>query len=139
MKPAQINIYPAKAGGASLWKRLAAGLLAALVLVCLVPLEERAAAADEPEPERKKLVITVVEEIPAEEIPDNAVPLAPLPETASRSGWRHAALMGLALLAVIAYVWYFSRYERKLFLLRRQAVRAESAWMRRTREGEGRP
>jgi len=71
------------------------------------------------------LTITVVEEIPAEDIEESAVPLADFPDSVARRGTRHAVMMGLTLLAVTAYVLYFSRYEKKLFLLRRQAARAE--------------
>lgn len=98
-----------------------AGLLCLALLWIMFPLQ--AAADDE-----RELVITVVEEIPAEEIEESEVPLAAFPNSGHRSGTRHLLLMSLTLAAVIAYVWYFTLYEKRLSLLRAEAARAERGW-----------
>ncbi|MBQ3755921.1 MAG: hypothetical protein II873_02235 [Oscillospiraceae bacterium] len=78
----------------------------------------------------RKLVVTVVEEIPAEEIEDDDVPLASFTEIASdiTDGTRHVLLMGLLLLLVVVYVLYFIAYEKRLNALRWQAAEAENGW-----------
>ena len=77
--------------------------------------------------ERRELKITVVEDIPAAEIEDEAVPLAGVPGTETRSGMRHMIWMGALLAAAIVYVIYFTGYDRRLFRLRKEAARAEQA------------
>ena len=77
--------------------------------------------------ERRNLKITVVEDIPAAEIEESAVPLAALPDTKARRGLQHMIWMGALLAAAAVYVLYFSRYDRRLFLLRREAAEAEQA------------
>lgn len=72
-----------------------------------------------------ELIITEIEDLPALDIEENAVPLAAGPGEASRGGVRHAAMMGLVLAGVAAYVWYFSVMEKRLFALRKQAAEAE--------------
>ncbi len=75
--------------------------------------------------ENGKLTITEIEDLPAVDIEENAVPLAAGPGEASRGGMRHAAMMGLVLAGVTVYVWYFSVMEKRLFALRKQAAEAE--------------
>lgn len=108
-------------------------LLAPLLLTSLTP---AAMASDGDGEGEKRLVITVVEEIPVEDIEDDSVPLAGFSDMAAadRGGQRHAALMGLTLLCTILYVTYFSRYEKRLFALRLEAAAAEERSMRRRRE-----
>lgn len=109
------------------------GLLCVLLLCLTLGGAALPALAAEASP-RPTLTITVVERIPAEDIEENPVPLAALPDSAARSGLRHALLMGATLLAVIAYCVYFSRYEARLFRLRLQAARCEQRAMRRNGE-----
>ena len=78
----------------------------------------------EDDSEEKTLVITVLEDIPAEDIDDAEVPLAAFPAAEDHST-RHIALMGLTLLAVIAYAIYFGVYDTKLMRLRQEAAAAE--------------
>ena len=87
----------------------------------------------------KQIRITVVEDIPAAEIEESEVPLAALPNTPARAGMRHAVWMGILFAAVLAYVIYFSIYDRKLFSMRREAARREQSLMalRRTGVTEG--
>ena len=101
-------------------------LLLALVLLTLLP-APRAFADTE---DGKKLVVTVVEKIPAEEIEDDDVPLASFSEIGSdiTDGPRHVLLMSLLLLVVAAYVLYFGAYEKRLNALRWQAAEAENGW-----------
>ena len=114
-------------------RRLTCLLLTALILLLTPRTSARAADSGDGGSARRQLVITVVEEIPAEEIEEEAVPLAAVPDTASGRETRHAGMMGLTLAAVIFYVLYFGRYERKLLALRREAARAESDFLRRIR------
>lgn len=114
-------------------RRLTCLLLTALILLLTPRTSARAADSGDGGGARRQLVITVVEEIPAEEIEEEAVPLAAVPDTASGRETRHAGMMGLTLAAVIFYVLYFGRYERKLLALRREAARAESDFLRRIR------
>ena len=69
----------------------------------------------------KQLVIDVVEEIPAEEITEAAVPLAARPDTPARSNVRHAVLLGFFLACVLGYLLYFRSYKRRLRVLRETA------------------
>ena len=100
-----------------------AGLLLLAAFTLLGPQELWAENRQDP------LLITVVEDIPALDIEDNLVPLAAGPGASKagsqRDGYRHAALMGLVLTAVIAGWLYFSWIEREMFLLRMRAARAE--------------
>ena len=118
------------------WSRRLTCLLLTAVLIFLLP-QTSARAADSGDSARKQLVITVVEEIPAEEIEEEAVPLAAVPDTAPGREIRHAGMMALTLAAVVFYVLYFGRYERKLLALRREAARAESGYIRRIRTESG--
>lgn len=98
---------------------LAAALLAGgIFLTAAFAAAETGSEADE------GLVITVLEDIRAEDVDDGGVPLSLL-SPSQHSRIRHAALMGAALTAVIAYVWYFGSFEKKLRLLRRTAAREE--------------
>ena len=104
--------------------RRLAGMLAALMLLALLPAGAMGAEAASPETPQR-LIVEVVEDIPAYEIEENQVPLAAYPDTPARSGVRHSAMMGLVLAAVIGYVVYFHRYEARLFRLRQEAAQAE--------------
>lgn len=94
-----------------------------LAVLCMIALSAAAvpAAAD--------VQITVVEDIPAAEIEESEVPLAALPGTAAERGGQHALWAGILLAAVVAYVVYFSRYDRRLFRLRQEAARTEQMRM----------
>ncbi len=80
--------------------------------------------------EGKKLVVTVVEEIPAEEIEDDEVPLTSFSEIGSdiTGGTRHVLMMSLVLVLLVMYVLYFSAFEKRLNALRWKAAEAENAW-----------
>ena len=117
------------------WRRRLACLLLTLFLLFLLP-QPSARAENSGDSARKQLVITVVEDIPAEEIEEEAVPLA-VPDIATGRETRHAGMMGLTLAAVVFYVLYFGRYERKLLALRREAARVESSYFRRIRTENG--
>ena len=60
-----------------------------------------------------------------------------VPDIATGRETRHAGMMGLTLAAVVFYVLYFGRYERKLLALRREAARVESSYFRRIRTENG--
>ncbi|MBR2189110.1 MAG: hypothetical protein IJ860_06865 [Eubacterium sp.] len=115
--------------GCRVW--LARGLVLCLLLgVVLMAIYGRSVLADNPdsgaaESGKKHLVIEVVEDIPAVEIEDDEVPLAAAPVSSGQNSLRHPLMMGCLLTAVAAYVIYFSRYDRKLARLRRQAAEAE--------------
>lgn len=89
--------------------------------------------------EEKTLVVTVVEEIPVEEIEDDDVPLASFGDTGKGvpDGTRHTILAGALLLAVALYVVYFVAYEKRLGALREEAAEAESRWHARRRAKRG--
>lgn len=117
------------------WSRRLACLLLTLFLLFLLP-QPSARAENSGDSARKQLVITVVEDIPAEEIEEEAVPLA-VPDIATGRETRHAGMMGLTLAAVVFYVLYFGRYEKKLLALRREAARVESSYFRKIRTENG--
>ena len=101
-------------------------LLLAMALLMLLPAPKAYADTED----GKKLVVTAVEEIPAEEIEDNDVPLTSFSENGAdiTDGTRHVLLMGLTLLLVVMYVLYFSAYEKRLNALRWKAAEAENGW-----------
>ena len=107
-------------------------LLLTVFLCAGMPASVRAAAS---ESDGKKLVIEVVEELPADEIEEAEVPLAALPDTEARETTRHILLAGLFLAASVTYVVYFSKYDKKLYLLRKEAAQAEKD-ARNRRRGE---
>ena len=80
--------------------------------------------------EARTLIVTVVEEIPVDEIDDDDVPLASFGDTGKRisDGTRHVLLMSALLLSVTVYIFYFSTYEKRLGALRSKAAEAESHW-----------
>ena len=102
-----------------------ARLLLAMALLALLPAKAYADTED-----GKKLVVTVVEEIPAEEIADDDVPLTSFSEIGSgiTDGTRHVLLMSFLLLLLVMYVLYFSAYEKRLNALRWKAAEAENGW-----------
>lgn len=124
--------------GKTVWQR---GLIF-LILTFLLCIPVLTSAENTAAEEKRELTITVVEDgEEILEIQDRAVPLAAFPgaepQAVPRNGERHVFLMGAALLAVIAYVWYFSRYEKRLFRLRREAAEAEHRFLeQRRRERE---
>lgn len=74
------------------------------------------------------LTIEVVEELSIDDqvvIEDGEIPLAAFSEAPADAGPRHAAMMGLVLVAAAAYSAYFDRREKELFELRREAARAQ--------------
>lgn len=93
--------------------------------------------ADEKNDGEKELVVTVVEDIPAMDIEDGPVPLAASPEASlNTAGQRHAVLMGLLLLAVIAYSLYFRTMQMEMFRLRMRAAEAEKKALSKSRGRE---
>ena len=80
---------------------------------------------------RQEITIEVVGEIPAEDISEQELPLAAGPNTEATDAARHAAMMGVVLLATIGYAVYFGRYDKRLADLRLEAAKAETAAMRR--------
>jgi hypothetical protein len=81
------------------------------------------------------LEISVVEQIPAEELDDNEVPLAsPFPGGPERSVFRTAAPAGVMLLVSLLYVAFTVRREKRLAALRMEAAHAEERYMRERRE-----
>ena len=80
--------------------------------------------------EARTLIVTVVEEIPVDEIDDDDVPLASFGDAEKRisESTRHVLLMSALLLFVTVYVFYFSTYEKRLGSLRYKAAEAESRW-----------
>lgn len=85
----------------------------------------------------KQLVIDVVEEIPAEEIEEAAVPLAAMPDSQARSNVRHLVLMGVFLACVLGYILYFRNFKRHLRMLRGTASELSYEMLERKRK-EGR-
>ena len=73
----------------------------------------------------------LIQDIPAEDISEQELPLAAGPNTEATDAARHAAMMGVVLLATIGYAVYFGRYDKRLADLRLEAAKAETAAMRR--------
>ena len=113
-------------------------ILALLTALAAQLLLTTALAAETVSEERPPVTITVVEEIEAMEIEDLEVPLAAMPDSPARTGVKHIAWMSLVLAAVLFYVFYFSRYEKRLFQLRRAAANAEYEAMARRRAAKQR-
>ena len=84
--------------------------------------------------DRPEITIEVVEDIPAADITEQELPLAAGPNTESADAARHAAMMGVVLLATIGYAVYFGRYDRKLAELRLEAAQAETSAMKRRKQ-----
>lgn len=95
-----------------------------------VAAEETAETTPSPEPE-KELLITVVEDIPAEDIEEEKVPLAASPDTPGRNGTEHLLMGIVLLLGSVFYTVYFYHADQKLFTLRREAAEAELAYTRK--------
>ena len=117
-------------------------LLPALISLCCVCVlltalfgaHAYAAGAESP---GNTLEITVVEQIPAEEIDDDEVPLAaPFSGRPERRAFRTAAPAGVMLLVSLLYVAYTMRREKRLAALRMEAARAEARYMRARREAQ---
>ena len=107
-------------------KILAAVLVLALAwTLLLVPV-----MADTDEEEgQPDVTISVVEDIPVQDIEEAEIPLAANPDTAARSGVRRVMLAAVFLLLTAAYVLYFSAYDRKLYALSREAAQEERSFM----------
>ena len=105
---------------------LAAALLLALAIMSVL-LPSRAFADTG---EARTLIVTVVEEIPADEIDDEDVPLANFDdaEKTVSDQTRHVLLMSGLLLFVLVYAFYFRTYEKRLSSLRLAAAEAETGW-----------
>ena len=127
------NVIP----GRKLLAAAAALLLALAILSVLLPLRAYAETA-----EARTLIVTVVEEIPADEIiDDDDVPLASFddPGKAISDQTRHVLLTSALLFCVLIYVFYFRTYEKRLSSLRLTAAEAESSWRgKRHAPGEAR-
>ena len=123
--------------GRKLLAAAAALLLALAILSVLLPLRAYAETA-----EARTLIVTVVEEIPADEIiDDDDVPLATFDDSgkAISDQTRHVLLMSALLFCVLIYVFYFRTYEKRLSSLRLTAAEAESSWRgKRHAPGEAR-
>jgi len=96
---------------------LFAGLFAAGVQVYA---EEPASAGG-----NEQLVITVVEEMEAEDIEEDEIPLAAYPTPNEQYGRRHAILAGTVFAMTCCYALYFILYERKLLRLKQEAAELE--------------
>ena len=119
-------------------KRNRVGLIAVLA-VCLLALfgiggSDQNSRAQAAPADKKEIVIEVEEDIPAMDIEEQEVPLAASPNTHTRSGVRHAVLMGVFLAGAIGYAGYFTRYDKKLFRLRKEAAGLEYQAMMRKKE-----
>ncbi len=68
--------------------------------------------ADDDSADKKDIVIEVVEDIPADTIEDEAVPLASTPGTATHTGAR--VLVPVAVAVVIVLTWLFGRRRRAM-------------------------
>ena len=74
------------------------------------------------------LTIEVVKELSIDDqiiIEDGEIPLANFSEAPAKAGPRHAAMMGIVLLAEAGYTIYFDRREKRLFVLLREAALAQ--------------
>lgn len=115
-------------------RRLLCCLTCLLVAFALLLAIQPKAFAEPAEPQT--LIVTVVEEIPADEIEDDDVPLASFADAGRgiTDSTRHVLLMCLLLMCVVVYVFYFSMFEKRLSALRLKAAEAEARW-RETRRG----
>ena len=104
----------------SLRRFLFAGLFTLLICCMFRGSGQTAQAEDTTD---RNLVIEVVEDIPAEEIEEQAVPLAALPDSPQRSNVRHSVLAGIFLACVLGYFLYFRNFKRRLRVLRETAER----------------
>ena len=75
--------------------------------------------------DHKNITIEVVEDIPADDIEDEEIPLAALPVSEKSNAVRHIGMMLGLFGAVCAYSVYFINYEKKLVRLREEAAEAE--------------
>ncbi|MBR0397545.1 MAG: hypothetical protein IJI10_04660 [Eubacterium sp.] len=115
------------------------GMIGILCFICMIfGISGKPAMAEtavtETAQDGKQLVIDVVEEIPAEEITEAAVPLGALPDTPARSNVRHAVLMGVFLACVLGYFLYFRSYKQHLRVLRETAEQKGYELLRRKRK-----
>ena len=115
----------------------AAALLLALAMISFL-LPSHAFADEAHTGEARTLIVTVVEEIPADEIDDEDVPLANFDDAGKTVSdqTRHVLLMSGLLLFVLVYAFYFRTYEKRLSSLRLAAAEAETGW-RGKRRGQG--
>jgi len=91
-----------------------------LILLLVLGMTAAAVRAAQPESgEKRKLTITVVEDIPAVDIEENEVPLAALPETRTRSGDLTAAA---ALAAAAVLLAAGNRLRRRKSRKEREAI-----------------
>ena len=74
---------------------------------------------------KKELVVEVVEDIPAVEIEDDAVPLAAVPDNGVENSVRYVIPVCLGFLLAAAYLVPRSKYNRQLFQMREEAYRNE--------------
>lgn len=103
-------------------------LLALTVLPAALPAAVRAETVSEEQPqngEKKTVTITVVEEIPAAEIREEAVPLAAAPVTKNSLRSYYIAWGCVIAAAFVFYGVYFMRYKRKLIKLQTLAAEKE--------------
>ena len=84
--------------------------------------------------DRPGLTISVVEEIPADDIEETRVPLGALPTSPDSEGVRHLIPALVLAVCAVVYVIYFFCLERRIFRLRRQAAEAESRAVRQWRD-----
>ena len=116
-------------------ERLALILIMVLtIFVCASAICCAAGETGDTAEERPEITIEVVEDIPAADIVEQELPLAAGPNTASADAARHAAMMGVVLLATIGYAVYFGRYDKKLAELRIEAAQAETSAMKRRKQ-----
>ena len=117
--------------------RVLAALVVCLTLCILAVILPQTAFAETGE--ARTLIVTVIEEIPVDEIDDDDVPLATFGDTGKSitEGTRHVLLTSALLLCVIIYIFYFSTYEKRLGVLRGKAAEAESRWHAEHRKKRG--
>ncbi len=101
-----------------IWRVFFAGILIMLTC-CMFRVSGQTAQAEESD--KQKLVIEVMEDIPAEEIEEQAVPLAALPDSAARTNVRHGVLAGVFLACILGYILYFHSFKKRLTALRETA------------------
>lgn len=101
-------------------------LLVVVAVTCALALPARSAWADG-EQDQPTLTVTVVENLPAEPIEDDGVPLAAGDAADTVIGLPQVVLMAAVLAASVGYAQYGRRCDERIFALRLQVIEAEKA------------
>ena len=106
-------------------KTLFTALLGCLLFAAVILRPDVCRAEDE----KPSFTITVEEEIPAQEIEENQVPLAAFPQEDTAPNTVIIVCVLIAAACSAAYLIYFARLKKHLNVLRAEAAGAEQGWV----------